>query len=185
MKKSIEDYRVAVKKLAELQDGLLFENDGIYHAAIVNSSIFDTAEEIVRIYSNGMRGSFSTLDEYFNSITKFLSNDRIVKVIIDSAITQENKFLQKLTSKYESIPENIVIKIASKDFVDDIKSISSNNNYVHHFTTGDNRMFRLETNNEKHTAFVSFNKPEVAELLNTIFDKHFDKLKKVDLACSK
>ena len=166
--KSIEEYKIAIERLAKNQSDLVFNNSGIEHAAIVLSNIFKNSD-VVKIYANDMNGEISSQGCYNQSINEFISRGGNLQIVLDN-ITNISSTLRSIINK-----KSAEIKISNNEFRDSLKFISKNNQ-LNYFAVGDNKMVRIEVDNKSHKALCSFNLPDTGKVLSNFFDTRFAKL---------
>ena len=158
------NYDEAIKTLADLKDSEIFDNSGPDHGTIVMSNIFRTATDHIRIFAGNLNGMVSK-DEYLKELENYLSKGNKLSLILEKTPYRDSKkttaidIIEKYQKKF---PNKISITCLNK-----------NNPFLNlgiHFTVGDDRMYRFETDVTKFTARCSFNDSAFAINLLKIFD---------------
>jgi hypothetical protein len=104
-----------------------------------------------------------------------MRNGKKVEIVIESR-DNENPFLVDVLQQLEEVfPANIKSKKANNSFREEVLKIQ---NVPINFAVGDYRSFRLEENASQHNsdeckAICSFNKPGMAQILMSPFEKYF------------
>lgn len=172
-------YTKYVKDLADSKKDELFLNSGEKHAEVVLSQIFQSSEKIVRIFAGNLI-RFGDKSRYINSLMSFLDQDGTeLKILLNKYNTNCMDEMKKydlfhiLWYYSDKKNKNITIKYSNQ-------TVYSNGNPVH-FTTGDDHMFRIETDLEERRAKCNFNSPKVVEKANTLFDNVFQESNDLNL----
>ncbi len=166
----IEKYKIFIEDIIATNNGDTFYNSGAEHASLVMSKIFSSSNDIVRIHCGNLKGDVCGDKEYLNSLDNFLSKKNTQLHILMGINAQEemNKSLKKTLKFFQDNYDNkLKIKITQKTF-----SESSGNKV--HFSTGDDKSFRLEYNTEEYMARCSFNNPKTNKNLAIAFDNLFN-----------
>lgn len=176
------EYYSAINKLAEDKSEVVFSNKGVEHASIVMSTIFDRAESYVYIYAVDMKGSISNRANYL------LSMDNLVKRFIDVRVILDKKpenmdeafaLCKLLTLRNEKF--RVKLKLATQSFRDKLLTLQEKNDEIYHFAISDDRMIRVEVDNENHLApFCSFNQPEIVKILHNFIDTEINGLPDIE-----
>lgn len=170
----LEAYKISIERLAKTESDFVFNNSGADHAAIVLATIFKNSNS-VRIYANDMNGDISNQPCYMNAVKDFALNSGTLKIIIDTK--------DKISSTLKNLIKNneVEVKISDDKFKDALKAASKDGKN-HYFAVGDDKMIRVEIDNENHKALCSFNNPKTAYVLTSIFDEYFHSLNPVVLS---
>lgn len=167
----------AVSKLAESDSPFMFDNKGAGHAAVVLANIFRYSKSEVCIYAKDMNGDISSRDIYKSALTLFLNQDNTkLKILLD----EPPKFSNDVKKLLHEHSENIEVRLANNTFVNEMKSITVNDT-LYHFAVGDNKMIRMELDNKTHEAICSFNIPDTASLLKSVFEKYYNTFEKIEI----
>ena len=158
----INEYKVAVKRLADTNSNFVFTNSGADHARVVMETIFKTSKEHINIFAGDLNGAVSKGD-YLLALENYLKSGRSISVLLEKYDEKKTSEALELLLKYKKSGQtNISIAIANPKSLD--ASIKNN-----HFTVGDNHMFRFETDMINYTAVCNFNDPASSERFNNIF----------------
>jgi hypothetical protein len=159
------DYFDYVEALAKAQKDEVFYNSGPIHASIVMSRIFKYAKEELLIFSGGFSGAVSNDTSYLKSLDDFLQKENTkATVLVEDYESYKNSQVYSIFKKYKSSLGKVDIYQTNFKLID-----QTTKNQVH-FTLGDRRMLRLETNKDDYTARVNFNSPE-SEMFLGLFNK--------------
>lgn len=163
----MELYKKAIFALAEERKDQLFYNSSELHAEIVHQAIAKTAERYICILSGSLCTEISNNERYCELMNEFLSKDASRKVQIILTDYQESFLLKSLNIVFQKYRKQVDVRRFNG-------SVRRNNLPVH-FTFADDRMFRLETDIEKHMAFGNFNSPEQVMSLKNVFNDVFQR----------
>lgn len=158
---NLESFKELVKDLSANQASLIFPNKGARFASIVIGEIFKNAKEKVRILANDMNGEINNNDEYIEGLKEAIKKNIKIDVVLHN--------IEYLTNPSKGLKLLLDHKGQNVNFyhVNVIEDSKLNNLF---FATGDNKMFRLEFDNNTHTASCSFDDPKRTEDLNSIFN---------------
>jgi hypothetical protein len=160
----MQDYFNFVNQLAEKKEDKLFFNSGPIHASFVMSRIFQHAEKEIKIYSGGFSGVISNDPLYLQTLRNFLDKkDTTLKILINDYENNKEAQIYKLLKKYS---HKVTIRQTEKKVTD------TDTDQPIHFTIGDEKMLRIETNTKDFTAQVNFNTN--TEYVNGIFEKIYE-----------
>lgn len=179
MNEDLTYYAKYVKNLADSKKDELFLNSGDEHAEVVLSQIFRSSEKVVRIFAGNLI-RFADKNNYINALMSFIDKeDTELKILLND---YSNECIDRM-KKSDLFPilwyysdkknKNITIKYSNQN-------VYSNGEPVH-FTTGDDHMFRIETNLKERKAKCNFNSPKVVEKANTLFDSVFQESNDLNL----
>ena len=164
----MENYLDFVETAAKEGHDKIFFNSGPNHAAIVMSRIFKYSSNVIKIYCGGFNGTVSNDEEYLKYLDIYLHKGGKLEVIVEEDLSNGASKIFKILKKYK---DNVSIYQTSSRIVD------SNTKKPIHFTIGDNKMIRLETDIKDYTAQVNFKNIEQASMLSSVFEKIFNKPK--------
>jgi hypothetical protein len=165
----MNEYREYIRNLAEQDSDVVFHNAGNKHAALVMGTMFEFANDNVKIFAGNFSGDVSNLEDYRVGLEKYLCKGKKLQILLQEEKLNGDKepnLFQLLRLYYIVNPEQIEIRKHPS------KVMQSEGNEIH-FATADNKMYRLEDDIVSFTATGSFNDTETAKKLNTIFDKIF------------
>lgn len=176
----MKEYREYIKDLAKNDKNVVFNNSGPVHAALVMSTIFETAKKNLKILAGCFSGHISNNEEYRKSLEKYLSQGGKIKVLLDKTKFETNfEFLKKEPKIFDVLrfysiinPDQVSIKKYTTPVTRSEKGVSEPHEV--HFTVADDKMYRVEDNIETFVAFGNFSDAETSKILNSIFDAMFD-----------
>lgn len=171
----LEFYRNYVNNLANDKKDYQFPNSSKKHAAIVMSTIFKYAKERVYIYDDNLNGNIANFEsDFYENIENFLKNGGILKIVINDEINIESPLYYRL-NEFKNKNYNIELKKPDKKF---IKSFLLKNedkeDWNLYFTSADNSMIRIETDNKYKLAFCNFNNEKFSTSLISKMDLNID-----------
>lgn len=171
----MDSYTENIENLAKTKDTIIFKNSGADHAAAVISRIFKYADKEVRLFVYDMDGAINKKGDYLQNLTDFLKKGKKISVLFEDKPKKDTEVFELLSRP--EYTEQIQLKKANEAFLRDCKKISVDE---FKFTLGDDRMFRIENDSNKHTAFCSFNNDVYPKILIDIFDKHFSECQNIN-----
>lgn len=180
MEKHLVEYKAFVKALAEENANRVFLNSDHDKAMVVLVEIINKAEEELRIFAGNLCNGIGDSSEYIIAISEFIERNGKVKILLnqykEECVRASN--LYKRLAYYASLKRDVSVKhTEAKPYL-----TGDSEKKPVHFTVGDKRSYRVETDIKKRTAECNFNSPEVAEKMADFFDKLFDKdAREVDL----
>lgn len=163
----MELYKQEIFQLAKEKADQIFYNSSEEHAAIVHQAIAQTAEKYISILSCSLCSEISNNGNYCSSIDAFLSNNQshLIRVILTD---YDEEFLSKpIAMVLKKYPSQVQVRLFGGRVTKDGKPV--------HFTFADDRMFRIETDIDKHMAYGNFNSPKQVQILNTAFNNVFNR----------
>ncbi len=170
----MDQYRIAVQNYARNGVDYLFHNRGDEHALIILSNIFRNAKRHIRIAANKLyNDEVVNTEEYINSIKAFLDQkDTRLSILITTRPTKEEvteygpetTFYWMLYNHPAYRQGRVEIKDGQGSFFRNSEGKQVN------FCTGDNRMFRLESNIKERQAIANFNDEDTTRQLIEAFD---------------
>jgi len=165
---NIEDYNKAISSLANTKDKMVFSNGGAAHAACVMSNIFKTSEKSIQIFAGNLNGDISNDPSYMKELESFINRGGQISLLLENKPEGSVSKAFNLLNVFSNLsPDKIKIKFTKQCLTDDSgKRI--------HFTVGDSRMYRFETDTEKYTAICSFNNENTAKMLLNKFNELFE-----------
>ena len=165
----MQNYINYVESLAISGDDKFFFNSGPNHAAIVMSRIFKYCRDEVRIFCGGFNGSVSNDPDYLKFLDEFLHKGGKLKILAEQDLSQDESLaIFKVLKRHASNVEMFVTKFKVK--------MNSTNQFIH-FTIGDSKMVRVETDTANYTAQVNFGNNKYADSFVRVFENIFEKPK--------
>lgn len=157
----MKEYFNFVENLAKNKENKDFFNSGPIHASIVMSRIFKYSNNEVKIFCGGFTGAVSNDPLYLSTLEEFLEKPETkMKILVEDYENNKTSKVYSIFKKYKSkveiftTPARVVINDTERPI---------------HFTLGDNKMLRLETNPEDFTAQVNFNSTDSSSIVS-LFD---------------
>lgn len=170
----LSDYRQYLEELAAKKSNILFSNGGKEYASILMSVLFDNTSKEAVIFCEGFGPELVRSDDYWKALTKYLSEGKNLKVLLNNTCHLEDEPIKKLfeEKREREDPESIQIKTITPEGRQQIEE--QFNGSINNFAVFDTEKFRLEYDPAEYTAFGSFNRPEDAHLLRELFDRVFN-----------
>lgn len=159
-------YEKKVKSLAITKSEMLYYNSGADHASIVMESIFNTSNNLIRIFAGNFNDEVcqKTGERYVKALKNYLLKGGKIMVLLNELENEEkyNLILDVLKqySSSDKYKQNINVKLTKFKPQQDGLNV--------HFTVGDDLMYRLEYDTKNFLAEFSFNRRDkVASLIQT------------------
>lgn len=171
VKENIEEllkYEKKVKSLAITKSEMLYFNSGADHASIVMESIFNTSNNLIRIFAGNFNDEVcqKTGDRYVKALKNYLLKGKKIIVLLNELESKEkyNLILDVLKqySSSDKYKQNISVRLTTFKPQQDGLNV--------HFTLGDDLMYRLEYDTKNFLAEFSFNRKDKVASLTQIFD---------------
>lgn len=171
--KDMQDYREFVRFLSKSGDGRIFLNSDENCALEVLVEIFQNAQKEVRIFAGCLCKHVGNQPAYVIALSEFIERGGVLKILLnayDENAAKESNLYKRL-AYYKSLNKPITIKstLAHPYRIGDPEKKEI------HFTIGDRKAYRIETDIEKRTAECSLNNPNLANITADFFDMLFDK----------
>jgi len=167
----LKTYENRIHEFAEKLDPFIFSNEGINHAEIVLSEIYEHAKEYVYIFCGNMSEQLTSRPKLYNALSSYLDSGKELKLLIENKPDVMSPALIKII---EASKKNNNIQCRVLDDTSEIYShFNFNDNKRVHFTIADKRTFRLEIDPENYKAFCSFNNFEIGDKLTQVFNQYF------------
>jgi hypothetical protein len=155
-------YKIKVQSNADNRIYDELSNSGADHAKIIMSNILRTSKEHVRIFAGDLNGEVSNDPEYLMWLETLIFSGKKLHIKLEREPNRAtSKAFQKILELKKRFSKNITIEIVGDKNLDRLKL----DDKVFHFTIGDDRMFRFETDINKYVAIANFNDKETAKLL--------------------
>lgn len=165
-RKALQEYIKSVELLSADGLNLEFNNKDQFHAAIVMSAIFEKAEKNIKVFTGSFSGDISDNPKYLNSLKSAIGEKNInIEVIFEQEPNNDSECLRMLrTLKSEGR------KVSMHKLKDSYRNkLGSNATFLNHFTIGDDRMFRYETEKTHFKAFCNFDDKSIVTVLSNNF----------------
>ena len=164
-------YKEFVKMLSDTSDDRIFLNKGEKHALIVLESIFRQSTENVRIFAGNLFRTVGNDAEYISALSNFIDKNGKVRILLndfDENLAKKSNLYKRL-SYFKRMGKDIIVK---RTTARPYRESDSQKREVH-FTIGDKRAYRIETDINQRTAQCSMNRPSVACPIADFYDTLF------------
>lgn len=149
-------FEAKIEEYASKKSSYTFENTGLDDALIFIKAIFKYAKSI-KMLCNGLGSKLALHPEYISSLRDFLNKpNSSLSVIVISQEYFKCDAMKLIIEKTQEDAQRFKIFHASE--------LTQCKNGPH-LMIGDNRIFRLEVDSKKYTAYGSFNNPDLVEKL--------------------
>lgn len=177
----MEEYKAYIEELAEHNKNVVFFNSGPEHASLVMENIFRSSRHDIRIFAGYMSGEVSDKENYKSGLTDFFQRGGKIRILLqsDKKIPEKEPPIFKLLKFFSLVkPGSVEVKESKRArvFQADDKTAKEI-----HFTTGDDRMYRIEDDISSFSASGNFNDPETVKSLNAMFDEMYKQANVVSL----
>lgn len=161
-------YKEYVQMLSEKSDNRIFLNKGKDHALIVIECIFRQSKESIRIFAGNLCRTVGNEPEYITALSNFIDRGGSVHILLndfDDDLAKKSDLYKRL-AYFKSLNKDIIVKktTAKPYFVADEEQKEV------HFTVGDKKAYRIETDIEQRTAQCCMNNPVVASQIADFYD---------------
>lgn len=164
------EYQKLVNLKASKDSTDILANAGQDHAAIAMSKLFDKTETIVKMVVGSFDGAISEKSNYLESLESCINRGVKFEIIfLEPRNTTSTAYNYLLRSKKAG--RDITFKDASVGFV---KQLTAKDGQEKHFSVYDDNKFRFEKDTKNYLAWFSFNDPDKASQLITIFDSELN-----------
>lgn len=170
-------FKEAIRNLAELKSNFMFNNSNPDHAALVLTTMLEYSHKEFVIYDDNLSGDLANREnDFYYQLEGFVERNGRLKIVVDEVKDKESRIYQALVEMHKEHPERVSLRLASKDFQASVHELLIHG--VKHkdlnFACGDSTSFRLEADRGERKALCSFNRPDVASVLVSTFDKKFN-----------
>lgn len=164
-------YRKFVKLMAKTNADRMFLNSDEEHALEVLVQLIQLSKEKIQIFAGSLCEHIGNKPEYIVALSEFIERGGILNILLNRYDEEKakNSNLYKRLAYYKANGKQIIVKSTKgKPYF----SNDADKKEVH-FTVGDRKSYRLETDIENRTAECNFNNPEIAGMIANFFDKLF------------
>ena len=174
-------YQDFVKALSISGENRTFLNSDEDHALDVLVRSFQISQNEVRIFAGCLCKHVGNRPEYVVALSEFIERGGKLYVLLNNFDEEcaKTSNLYKRLAYYKSKDMPVFVKsTTSKPY-----RTSDPEKKEVHFTLGDDKAYRIETDIEKRTAECNFNNPELAKETVAFFDSLFNRedAKEIDL----
>lgn len=169
--KNTAEYKNFVHTLAKNDEDRIFLNSDKDKAIIVLVRLIQNSQNELRIFAGNLCNSVGDNSDYIIAISEFIERGGTIKILLNNYDPDfaRNSNLFKRLAYYIAQGKNIFVK---KTDAKPYRTSDVEKKEIH-FTVGDNKAYRIETDIEKRTAECNFNSPQVAKGIADFFDKLF------------
>lgn len=169
----MSEYQDFVHHLAVNRINQLFLNSDEDKMRSVFIELFNGSNSDVRIFAGNLCNNSVETTSYIEALSDFIERNGRLHILLnnfDPAAARGSNLFKRL-AYYMS--EGYPISIKQTSAKPYLSASNKDKQYVH-FTTGDDRFCRLETDMENRTAICNMNDPEFAGKLIGLFDTIFE-----------
>ena len=165
------EYKDFVKSLALSNENRTFLNSNEDHAVEVLEQLFQISENEIRIFAGCLCKHVGNRSEYIVALSEFIEQGGTLHILLNAYDEEaaRNSNLYKRLAYYIDGGKPVVVKSTDahpyRVFDTDKREV--------HFTIGDRKAYRIETDIDKRTAECNFNNPKLAENMADFFDTLF------------
>ena len=157
----------------------MFLNSDEDHALDVLVQLFQLSEKQIRIFAGCLCKHVGNKPEYVVALSEFIERGGTLYILLNAYDEEcaKTSNLYKRLAYYKSLKKPIIIKKTSaKPYLtgDPAKKEV-------HFTVGDKKAYRIETDVNKRTAECNFNNPRIATNTADFFDNLFNKEDSIEI----
>ena len=171
---AVEEYRNFVASLAA-GDGInrVFLNSDEDKALVVLVELFKSAKSIVRIFAGSLYHHVGNKSEYVIALSEFIEKGGELRILLNNYNEEfaKSSNLYKRLAYYKSQGKPVFVKTTNSR---PYRTEDPEKKEVH-FTIGDEKAYRIETDIEKRTAECNFNNPDIAKTTADFFDTLFNR----------
>lgn len=169
---SIAEYRSFVNSLAKNDEDRVFFNSDEDRATVVLIELIRKTEKELRVFAGNLCNNIGDNPEYIIALSEFIEKGGKIKILLnnyDNSCAKLSNLFKRL-AYYVNEKKDISIKTT------DLKPYraSDEERKPIHFTVGDFKSYRIETDTERRTAECNLNSPDVAHKIADFFDNLFD-----------
>lgn len=170
--KTITEYKAFVQILASGNEDRIFLNSDVDKAIVVLVQLIQNAQKELRIFAGNLCNRVGDDSDYIIAVSEFIERGGVVKILLNNydSTCAKNSSLYKRLAYYMAQGKSISVKATeAKPYrTSDVEKKEI------HFTVGDYKAYRIETDIETRTAECNFNSPQVAKGIADFFDTLFD-----------
>ena len=164
-------YKEFVRLMAQTNSDRMFLNSDEEHALEVLVQLIQMSKEKIQIFAGSLCEHIGNKPEYIVALSEFIERGGILNILLNryDEGKDKNSNLYKRLAYYKANGKQIIVKQTNA------KPYFSNDQSKKevHFTVGDKKSYRLETDIEDRKAECNLNNPEIAGMISDFFDKLF------------
>lgn len=171
-KEELDKYRAFVKDLSDNECDKVFLNSSPEHAVVVVAQIFRQSKDTVRIFAHNLIRTIGEKYDYIVALSEFIERGGAVRILLNGfdANLAKNSSLYSRLYYFATCNRNIQIKTTN---VHPYLTGDENQKEIH-FTIGDKKAFRIETDTKEVLAECNMNGTKVATQFADFFDGLFN-----------
>jgi hypothetical protein len=171
-KEELDKYRAFVKDLSDNECDKVFLNSSPEHAVIVVAQIFRQSKDTVRIFAHNLIRTIGEKYDYILALSEFIERGGAVRILLNGfdADLARNSSLYRRFNYFATCKKDIQIKTTN---VHPYLAEDKDQKEIH-FTIGDRKAFRIETNTKEVLAECNMNGTKVATQFADFFDDLFN-----------
>lgn len=171
-KEELDKYRAFVKDLSDNECDKVFLNSSPEHAVIVVAQIFRQSKDTVRIFAHNLIRTIGEKYDYIVALSEFIERGGAVRILLNGfdADLARKSILYRRLNYFATCNKDIQIKSTN---VHPYLAEDEEQKEIH-FTIGDKKAFRIETNTNEVLAECNMNGTKVATQFADFFDGLFN-----------
>lgn len=163
---ALKEYLDAVLLLARNGSNVEFNNKDQFHAAIVMSTIFTVAKESIKIFCESFSREISDNVIYRKSLQQAIDRNIPIEVVFEKSPNLNSQCF-KLLAQEKTNGKSIVLKVLDGNYRKNMNAKGPD--FLRHFTLGDRKMFRYETEPKTFKAVCNFDDEDNVSILSDNF----------------
>lgn len=168
-----KEYKGFVRSVALSNENRTFLNSDEDHAVDVLEQLFQLSKDEVRIFAGCLCKHVGNRTEYIVALSEFIERGGKLYILLNAydEDAARKSSLYKRLAYYMADGKPIVVKSTQSHPY----RVSDEDKKEVHFTVGDRRAYRIETDIENRTAECNFNNPVLAGETADFFDSLFNR----------
>lgn len=164
----LEEYYQSIRFLSENSLSLEFNNKDANHGVLVMSTLFQQAENEIRIFAGDFKGDICDNDYYIKSLFEAIERGVKLDIVFENNPNKSSKCYQELLKQKQNKQNKVNIfqlnEKYKKELVDKVGQLL-------HFTVIDKNKFRYETDKNEYKAYCNFDDKDNSEILISNYEK--------------
>lgn len=162
------NYKEAVEFLADTKSKEVIMNRGNERCIITLTQLALSSKNQIRLYAGSLNPEICDDSGYVKAIRSFLDNGGELKIMTENVPNPDSLLYEMIKNYPLDSPGKVSLKSSIPKWL-------KYNKFPIHFATGDDAIYRIETDPEARYARVCFNNEKATSILNNHFDKKFEK----------
>lgn len=167
----MEDYRRITEYLSCHNIDSEFSCIGIDKNAIVLQSIFNNAEESIKIFSEALDSQVVLNENFLNALCTYIKSGKKLEIILERIPQVKSQALKRVLEASKESAYDVHCKLAEYDFIESLKRLCKGN--IYYFVVSDNRSYKVQIEKKYFKAICNFNDQPIANELTYVFDDFF------------